>query len=182
MSGLPGGSMMGTNGVIHNYNPNCQFSLLNEMPSMLNLQPSQLKTRNKDSASVGFEKYLPLNTMPSKLQIDDATVITDTPMRMTKTSRKNTGGGYLPVNGSFLQLDKKGDKLVDLSNSLVREPQSLITGLKQHKDIYSICARDEPWRIASKMTSTPIKNGVATNDTSNRDYENSSKDISLRIF
>lgn len=40
MSGLPGGSMMGPNGVIHNYNQNSDFSVLNDVTSILNMSSS----------------------------------------------------------------------------------------------------------------------------------------------
>jgi uncharacterized protein (DUF3084 family) len=114
------------------------------------------------------------------MTLEDTNVITDTPAR-TRTTKDNNE--YLPVNGSFLQLDKKGDKLVDMSGSMVRDPQSLITGLKQNKDAHSICAREEPWRLASKLISTPFERaGVATNDTSMRGPENSTRDLSIKVL
>lgn len=82
-----------------------------------------------------------------------------------------------------MQLNRDGKQLADVSATLVREPQTIITGLKQMKGPTSICAREEPWRLASKLQSTPGR-GYATNDTSLRGLEHgtSSRDYSLRKF
>jgi hypothetical protein len=57
MSGLPGGAIMGPNGLIHNYNPNCQFSQLNEIPSLMNLKSAtgySHKTRNESMRGMDY--------------------------------------------------------------------------------------------------------------------------------
>ena len=125
MSGLPGGSMMGPNGVIHNYNPNSEFSMLNDVSSILNMSNSLEPTRKtRNDLSHSNQRFLPLKTMPSvqtNLTLDEATTLYGTPSRVN-TVASHKPNDYQYVGGSFLQLDPKGKKLADLSGSLVRDP------------------------------------------------------------
>jgi hypothetical protein len=171
---------MGPSGMIHNYNQNSDFSMLNDVSSILNMSSSMdhKRTRN-DNVTGHHDKFLPLKTMPSvqtHMTLDEATTLFGTPSRVN-TIASHKANDYQQVGGSFLQLNPDGKKLADLSGSLVREPQSIITGLKQMKEPTSICARDEPWRIASKLMSTPER-GAATNDTSMRGFDYSSREMS----
>ena len=85
MSGLPGGSMMGPNGVIHNYNQNSDFSMLNDVSSILNMSSSMDHKRTRNDNVTGHDRFLPLKTMPSvqtHLTLDEATTLYGTPSRV----------------------------------------------------------------------------------------------------
>jgi hypothetical protein len=93
MSGLPGGSMMGPNGVIHNYNQNSEFSMLNDVSSILNMSSSMDHRRTRNDNVAGYDKFLLLKTMPSvqtHLTLDESTTHYGTP------SRVNTVASHKP--------------------------------------------------------------------------------------
>ena len=51
LSGVPGGSVMGPNGLIHNYNKNSQFFHLNDLPQRVNMNTLNVKTNRERSNS-----------------------------------------------------------------------------------------------------------------------------------
>jgi hypothetical protein len=70
-----------------------------------------------------------MNTMPidSHMSLHDFSTIRDSTTRLKNQSVRKIDK-YDIVNGSFLQIDSRKNKLVDLSTIQVREPQSMITG------------------------------------------------------
>ena len=75
----------------------------------------------------------------------DSTMMMNTPGAGTVISKRDFINDYLDVNGSFLKIDNKNSQLVDISGHVLRDPQTVITGMRQFKDVSAICAKDTPW-------------------------------------